>query len=218
MAGPLTSGPRSAATSALFLDRDGVINEKARDGRYIADHASFRFLPGSIEALVRIRATAPGIALIVVTNQRGIATGALSEAALTGIHEGMAAELRRSGLTLDGIYVCPHERDICDCRKPRSGLLHQARIDFPSLRFWDSRLVGDALVDLQAAAGVGMPAYLVGHARSRANTLAEARSQGVTVAGEADSLLELARSEQMTQWLADISATAGSARPRMAVH
>jgi len=218
VAGPLNGGPRSAATRGLFLDRDGVINEKAAHGRYIEDSASFRFLPGVIGSLVSIRAADPAIALMVVTNQRGIATGALTDAVLSGIHESMAAELGRHGVTLDGIYICPHERDSCDCRKPRPGLLHQAALDFPALRFPDSRLVGDALADLQAAAGVGMPAFLVGDAPSRARTSAEARSLGVPVAGQAGGLAELVRAEPMRQWLADISSTPVPARPPVATH
>ncbi len=96
-------------------------------------------------------------------------------------------------MELDGIYVCPHEADSCDCRKPKPGLLRQAVADFPDIEPEQSALIGDSLADLEAAQRFGCAAYLVGPPDRRRVVMAGAASRGVPVAGEAASLTALLR-------------------------
>ncbi|MDQ3553686.1 MAG: HAD family hydrolase, partial [Chloroflexota bacterium] len=154
-------------TAALFLDRDGALNVKAPEGRYITGWGQFELLPGVDAALRELRRRDPGRRIIVITNQRGVARGLIDAASLADLHERMRVELRGAGVELDGIYVCPHEADSCDCRKPKPGLLHQALADFPEIEPERSALIGDSLADLEMAQRFGCAAYLVGPADRR---------------------------------------------------
>lgn len=148
---------------AVFLDRDGVVNEE--DG-IVRSAGQLRLLPGAGEAIARLnRASLP---VIVVTNQPVVARGWCSEADLAGIHDHLRALLRPFGAALDAIYYCPHHenaddpayRAVCDCRKPRPGLLRRAARDF-SLDPSRCVLIGDRTVDLEAARAAGAAAWLV---------------------------------------------------------
>jgi len=149
---------------AIFLDRDGVINRKRPEGDYVKSWEEFEFLPGALEG-IRLLA---GLArrLIIVTNQRGIARGRMSEADLARIHANMREAIGAAGGRIDAIYHCPHEEGSCECRKPRPGLFLQARRDFPEIDFARSLVVGDARSDIEAARRVGAPAALIGAADS----------------------------------------------------
>jgi D-glycero-D-manno-heptose 1,7-bisphosphate phosphatase len=173
----------------IFLDRDGVINRKRPDDEYVTSWEEFEFLPGAKEAL-RLLSDA-GLRLIVVTNQRGIARGRLTEADLEGIHRRMGEELRQAGVVLDAIYHCPHEKDSCECRKPRTGLFLQAQKDFPSIAFAESAVAGDALSDMEAGARLGCQTYLVAEDARREVLLHQAHEQLIRIDGAAPSLLEV---------------------------
>jgi D-glycero-D-manno-heptose 1,7-bisphosphate phosphatase len=135
--------------SALFLDRDGVINERLVDD-YVRDWSQFAFCEGVPFALGVLRPYFERI--VVVTNQQGIGKGLMSEADLDEIHTKMMAELEEVGCKIDGIYYCPHLASAgCDCRKPATGLALQAQRDFPEIDFSDSFLVGDSESDLLLA-------------------------------------------------------------------
>lgn len=97
--------------SAIFLDRDGVINRKAPEGDYVKSWSEFEFLPGALEGLRMLGSLAER--LIVVTNQRGVALGRMSERALHNIHEKMLAAVQEAGGRLDAVYYCPHEQGAC---------------------------------------------------------------------------------------------------------
>jgi D-glycero-D-manno-heptose 1,7-bisphosphate phosphatase len=143
----------------VFLDRDGTLNVKARDGEYVTTWDEFTFLPGAQEA-VRLLSE-HGVRLIVVTNQRGIALGRMTEDDLAGIHRGMLDGLTAAGGEIARIYHCPHETNTCDCRKPEIGMFLQAQRDFPDIRFEDSAVIGDSDSDMLAARRVGAtPVYL----------------------------------------------------------
>jgi D-glycero-D-manno-heptose 1,7-bisphosphate phosphatase len=133
---------------AAFLDRDGVINRKAPEGDYIKCWEEFEFLPGVAEAIKALNERC--FKVFVVTNQRGIARGLLTENGLKEIHEKMTDELRKAGAEIDGIYYCPHEKDSCSCRKPETGMFLEAKRDFPAISFHDSSVVGDSLSDMEA--------------------------------------------------------------------
>jgi D-glycero-D-manno-heptose 1,7-bisphosphate phosphatase len=147
--------------SAVFLDRDGVINVKTADGDYVTRWAAFEFLPRALEGL-RLLATL-GVPIVVVTNQRGIALGKMSEGDLLDIHERMLDRVREAGGRIDAIFHCPHD-GACACRKPAPGMLLDAATAFgfdPAA----SALVGDSESDMRAAEAVGARRILIGGGR-----------------------------------------------------
>jgi histidinol-phosphate phosphatase family protein len=142
----------------VFLDRDGVINRKAPEGRYVTSWAGFHFLPGALDALALLAAA--GVPLIVVTNQRGIARGALTAADLADIHARMQEAVSGAGGRLDAIYHCPHEGP-CRCRKPETGMFQDAAARF-GLALERTAVIGDQPTDMEAARRIGALALLVG--------------------------------------------------------
>lgn len=138
---------------AVFLDRDGVINQKAPEGEYIAQWEEIRFLPdvfSSIAALERA-----GFKIIIATNQRGIALGKVRPADLEEIHRRMQEEFVRQGVSIAGIYVCPHGlADHCSCRKPNPGLLVRAASEH-GLDLSSSWMVGDSERDVEVGKRAG---------------------------------------------------------------
>ncbi len=144
----------------IFLDRDGVINIKLPEDNYISNIQQFKFIPGAIEALKILRDLE--YLLIVVTNQRGIARGLMSGEDLTIVHDYMSEKLSSNGVTLDGIYYCPHDKhDDCSCRKPKPGMLLSAMEDF-DIDLSRSFLVGDSDSDIRAGKSVGTHTVLIG--------------------------------------------------------
>jgi D-glycero-D-manno-heptose 1,7-bisphosphate phosphatase len=137
----------------VFLDRDGVINEKAPPHEYIRSWSEFRFLP-NIADWIRIF-NALDYLVIAVTNQRGIARGMMSREAVDAIHMNMVDELQQAGARIDDVFMCPHEYNTCDCRKPKPGLVLQAKAK------WDidlerSLLIGDSDDDAGLAQVCGL--------------------------------------------------------------
>ena len=144
---------------AVFLDRDGVINRKAPEGDYVKSWAEFAFLPGVIEALRMLIRN--GIKAIVVSNQRGIALGRLSEEGLAEIHRRMLATLEAEAAPISALYYCPHDVGVCRCRKPQTELFQRAQRDFPGLDFREAFVVGDSVVDMEAAERLGAKKILI---------------------------------------------------------
>jgi D-glycero-D-manno-heptose 1,7-bisphosphate phosphatase len=142
---------------AVFLDRDGVINRKAPEGEYVVAWSQFEFLPGALEGLAAL-AAAP-LRIVVATNQRAIARGLLTEAALADLHARMLDAVAAAGGRIDAIYHCPHLGG-CDCRKPAPGMLRQAEREL-GLDLRRSAMVGDRAHDIEAAAAVGALRVLV---------------------------------------------------------
>lgn len=142
---------------AVFLDRDGTINEPVG----FVNHLSlFRLFPWSTEAIRLINRE--GYLAVVVTNQSGVARGLYSESLVHEVHAHLEATLSQSGAHLDGIYYCPHEpaRDVCDCRKPRPGMLHRAEKEL-DVDLSRSVVVGDSYSDLEMGWSVGARSALV---------------------------------------------------------
>lgn len=137
----------------VFLDRDGVINEKPGPHEYIHSVGEFRLLP-NIADWIRLF-NALGYMVIVVTNQRGVARGLMTEAALASIHGRMLEELAAKGARIDDIFYCPHEENSCECRKPKPGLVYAAR-DKWNIDLAHSLLLGDSDSDEQLAAACGI--------------------------------------------------------------
>lgn len=139
---------------AAFLDRDGTINVKAPEGEYVTSPGGFTFLPGA-ERAIRLLAEA-GWRVIVVSNQRGVALGRMTAADVDAVNARMAH------LPIDGIFVCPHERGECDCRKPGTGLFRQALKRFPGIEIERSVMIGDADSDIEAGRAIGARTFRVG--------------------------------------------------------
>jgi D-glycero-D-manno-heptose 1,7-bisphosphate phosphatase len=147
----------SSAISAVFVDRDGVINEKAPEGEYVTAWEDFRFLPGALEGLALLASIdAP---VIVATNQRGIARGAMTEADLAQIHSRMLEAVSAAGGRIDAIYHCPHE-GACECRKPLPGMFEQAARE-RGIDLERSVVIGDRRSDMEAAAAIDARRVLV---------------------------------------------------------
>lgn len=152
----------------VFLDRDGVLNRKARPGEYITSPSELVILPGVPEAIAALNRS--GRKVFVVTNQRGVALGLYSLEVLAKIHERLTRELAAYGAHLDAIYVCPHDKGQCACRKPGTGMFEQATRDFPEITPERSLMVGDSLLDIEAGLAARMATAFVG---DEAVTLAE---------------------------------------------
>ena len=143
----------------VLLDRDGVINRKAAEHDYIKSWSEFEFLPGAVEAMRLL--TKSGYETYVITNQRGIALGLMSESDLQVIHKRMKEELEKNGATIKAIYYCPHsDDDRCDCRKPKPGMLFRTAsehdFDLPNATF-----IGDDQRDVEAGSAADCTVIMV---------------------------------------------------------
>lgn len=138
---------------AVFLDRDGVINRKAPEGRYITAWEQVEFLPGVGEALRELKRA--GFLLIIVTNQSAISRNELAVDTLESIHRRMFRRLAEHDVTIDAVYYCPHGRNgQCECRKPRPKMLLQAAEEH-HINLSKSWMVGDAASDIEAGRAAG---------------------------------------------------------------
>ncbi|MFL9939491.1 HAD-IIIA family hydrolase [Paraburkholderia graminis] len=158
---------RDSAQQVVFLDRDGTINEPHG---FLARAEDFRLIDGAGAAIKRLNAAEYRV--VVVTNQPVIARGEASTAELRRIHARMDTLLGRSGAFVDALYYCPHHPDSgfpgevaalkirCDCRKPGTGLIDQAKRDM-HVDIASSWLVGDSTADMLAAERAGLRSVLV---------------------------------------------------------
>jgi len=143
----------------VILDRDGVLNKKPPRAEYVRTWDEFEWLPGAKDALRLLKEA--GYRVIVVSNQAGVARGAMTENALSLIHERMNAEVREAGGQIETIYYCPHDWDEgCECRKPKPGMLFQAQREF-NLDLSRTLFIGDDERDGQAADAAGCRSVLV---------------------------------------------------------
>lgn len=142
------------ALRTVFLDRDGVVNEKAPEGRYVTSWSEFRLLPGVPEAIGRLNHA--GLRVIVVSNQRGVALGLYLATDVKAIHAELQDILQAQGVRIDAFYFCPHDKKQCDCRKPLPGMFEQARRDFPDIAAQTSVMIGDSLSDIEFGLRLGM--------------------------------------------------------------
>ena len=144
--------PASVAT--VFLDRDGVINEKMPEGKYVSSEEDFRILAGVPEAIAKLNRA--GIRVLVVSNQRGVALGVLTLEFVESIHAVLQEQIMEHGAHVDAFYYCPHDKQSCSCRKPSPGLFHQAVKDFPEITPESSVMIGDSLSDIEFGHRIGM--------------------------------------------------------------
>ena len=138
----------------LFLDRDGVINERLPGG-YVQHWQQFTFKPGVLDALATLANHFQTI--VIVTNQQGIGKGIMTEADLGLLHHQMKQAITLAGGRIDRIYVAPelathpHHR-----RKPKPDMAFEAKADFPHIQFEQSIMVGDSLTDMAFGKNLGM--------------------------------------------------------------
>lgn len=142
---------------AVFLDRDGVINENRDD--HVKSWTEFVFLPGAIESIVAL--SRARCRILVVTNQAVINRGLASRASIDQIHARLCDAVARAGGHIDEVLYCPHRPDEgCGCRKPQPGLLIAAA-DRYGLDLTRSYMVGDSFGDIAAGRSVGCETILV---------------------------------------------------------
>jgi D-glycero-D-manno-heptose 1,7-bisphosphate phosphatase len=160
---------------AVFLDRDGVINKLVFFPDYgLIDSplnpAQFKLISGAAEAIKRFNDL--GLKVIVVSNQPGIAKGKMSEELFEKIRQKMKTQLEQNGAHVDAEYYCfhhPHakKREFkadCACRKPKPGLILQAKADF-DLDISKCYIIGDGLTDIKAGQASGCKSILIGQVK-----------------------------------------------------
>lgn len=181
---------------AIFLDRDGVINENRVDN--VRTWEQFAFETDSLKALARLRES--DFCILVITNQSGIGRGHMSQAAVEEIHRRMLEECGRAGGRIDKVYFCPHvPEDGCACRKPLPGMLVQGQREF-GLDLANSYLVGDWVDDVRAARAVGIMALLVRTGRGE-------RALGEMQAQEMELPPTLANLNEAVTWIMEREGT-----------
>ena len=132
---------------AVFLDRDGVINEKRID--HVKNIDEFKIFSGVGDAIKLLRDK--GYLVIIITNQSAIGRKIISEKKLDEIHTELKNYLNQHDTYVDSIYYCPHTpEENCSCRKPKPGLLIKANNDF-GINLEESYFIGDSESDLNAA-------------------------------------------------------------------
>jgi histidinol-phosphate phosphatase family protein len=141
------------ASWTLFLDRDGVINVE-KEGSYIFHYGEFAFYEGNQEALRRCAEVFGHI--VVVTNQRGVGKGMMTEADLRDIHDKMVAEIALAGGRIDRIYYADSLDNAHPLRKPQPGMAFAAKQDLPGIDLGRSVMVGNNLSDMEFGRNAGM--------------------------------------------------------------
>ena len=145
---------------ALFLDRDGVINERIIDG-YVTRPEDFHIIDGVLEAMAVFAQKFDRI--FMVTNQQGIGKGLMTVADLEAIHNDFLRKVEVAGGRMDKIYFCPAlKAEHSFMRKPSIGMALQARREFPDIKLKQSIMVGDTESDMLFGHRAGMQTVLVG--------------------------------------------------------
>ncbi|PID20738.1 D-glycero-beta-D-manno-heptose-1,7-bisphosphate 7-phosphatase [Sporosarcina sp. P3] len=146
---------------AVFLDRDGVINEVLTDRvKFVNEPNQLYFLPGVAEAIKQLNQLFDYI--FVVTNQGGVGLGYMKESKLKSIHDYMIAELAKEGAVIDEVVYCPHKpKSGCDCRKPHSQLIENLAMKY-DVDLSTSYMVGDTDTDIIAGKRAGTKTVFLG--------------------------------------------------------
>jgi len=135
----------------LFVDRDGVINKDSSD--YIKSWSEFEFLPRSLDAIRLLNED--GFDIILITNQSVINRHFVTKSELEDMHVKMMSAIEESGGRIQDIFYCPHApEDLCDCRKPKPGLILQAQQKY-RIDVRQTIMVGDSVKDIECAANAG---------------------------------------------------------------
>ncbi|MBU1230914.1 MAG: HAD family hydrolase [Proteobacteria bacterium] len=154
-AGRFLTGEQAGAR-AVFLDRDGTV---IAERHYLSDPAGVELLPGAAAGLRRMRQL--GLRLVLVSNQSGVGRGYFDQTAVERVHGRLLELLEAQGVTLDGIYVCPHAPDdACACRKPLPGLIQRGSRDL-GIDLARSFVIGDKPCDVDLGLVVNATTFLV---------------------------------------------------------
>ena len=148
---------------AVFLDRDGTVNEEVG---YLRSLDQLKLIPGAAAAIGRLNRA--GYKVVIVTNQSGVARGYFPESQVDEAHDLLAGMLKHAGAFFDGIYYCPHHPTagnskhtmLCDCRKPSTGLIDRATKDL-HVDLARSFMVGDKWSDVELGQRSGIRSILV---------------------------------------------------------
>lgn len=171
----------------LFLDRDGVINERIV-GSYVMRPDQFVFLPGVLEAIVLFRQYFDCI--VVVTNQQGVGRQLFTINELENVHKAMIEKIETAGGKIDKVYYCTELAEANSaCRKPNTGMGLQAKKDFPAINFAESIMVGDSISDMTFGQRLGMKTVFI-----TTKTEEQEAAQSIVVDWRYDSLAEFAHS------------------------
>jgi D-glycero-D-manno-heptose 1,7-bisphosphate phosphatase len=193
---------------AIFLDRDGVINEKAPEGDYVTRWQDLHVLPGVAEAIAEMKRA--GFEVIVITNQRCVAKGLLTIAELEELHRQMSDYLLQAGARIDAIYYCPHESEpVCRCRKPAPGMLMDAAGE-RGIELRTSWMIGDSCIDVEAGKNAGCKTVRIWTASGDERLCDSAASSPADVV--ASSLRDAVAKILARENVAGSSGTAGAAR------
>jgi D-glycero-D-manno-heptose 1,7-bisphosphate phosphatase len=140
----------------VVLDRDGTV---IAERHYLSAPEGVELIPEAASALRQLRDE--GLGLVLITNQSAVGRGLFDHSRLEAIHEQLRHLLRKEGVELDGIYVCPHmPEDNCSCRKPKTGLLDLASREL-NFDVQSSFVVGDKPCDIQLGQRAGATTFLV---------------------------------------------------------
>jgi len=172
------------AVRAVFLDRDGTINED-EPGRYILAFDDFILIDGVPEVIARL--CKAGFEVLVITNQSAVGRGWLDVNVLQRMNEHLVERVKAAGGTISHIYFCPHRpEDECACRKPETGMIDRALSEHPEIVLGESFLVGDSCADMELARKMGLRSILVltGYGSSHQSQLSESNIVPETVAAD----------------------------------
>jgi len=142
---------------AIFLDRDGVINQERKD--YVKNLEEFKIFENVADAISLLKKE--NFLIVIITNQSAINRKLLSIKNLENIHKFLKKYLKKNNTSIDAIYYCPHtpEED-CSCRKPKPGLLLKASLDL-DIDLKNSWMIGDSKTDIEAAKAAGCNSILL---------------------------------------------------------
>jgi D-glycero-D-manno-heptose 1,7-bisphosphate phosphatase len=142
---------------AVFLDRDGTVNENRSD--HVKSLDEFVLLPGAIDAIGRLARSS--LAIVIVTNQSVVNRKQASAQTVQAINRWLVEAVQGKGGRIDAVYFCPHlPEEQCECRKPRPGLFLQAQAEH-DLQLRGSYVVGDAVTDVEVALALDAQPILV---------------------------------------------------------
>ncbi len=174
---------------AVFLDRDGVINENRMD--HVKSWTDFRFLPGAPEAIARLARA--GVKVFVITNQAIVNRGVVPQQTVDAINLRMVRELEARGGRIELVAYCPHRpEEQCGCRKPKPGLLLRIAWTY-GVDLGDAVVIGDALSDIEAgrAAGCRTCLVLTGRGRQQLAQADAAQARALVVAPDLSAAVAL---------------------------
>ncbi len=200
---------------AVFLDRDGVINENRANYVRVVDHV--RFIPGALAALARLAQW--DCAIVVVTNQSSIGRGLVTLAVSDAINAHVREHVEQAGGRVDAFYVCPHEPNGgCACRKPEPGLLRDAAADL-GLDPSRSYMIGDALTDVLAGQRAGAQPILVltGRGATQAPLLERDGLADVPVVADLEAAVALIEAAAGSAWVKKTPPVAGGTADNEAI-